>query len=101
MEGNLELARELLDDFLQDTPERLRDMDEALKNRNIDQVQSQAHAVKGACLVLGAPAMADAAHEIERVALTAAPEILTAIVRELNVQLEMLKAEIQAKQLEP
>jgi PAS domain S-box-containing protein len=101
MEGDLELVRELLDDFLQDTPERLRDLDEALKNGKLYQIQSQAHAVKGACRVLGAPAMADAAHEIERVALTATPEILTAIVRELNVQFEMLKAEIQAKQLEP
>ncbi|GAB6057856.1 hybrid sensor histidine kinase/response regulator [Desulfonatronum parangueonense] len=97
MEGNLELARELLDDFLQDIPERLRDLEAGLTTGNLQQIQNQAHAVRGACRVLGAGAMAETVREIERIALTADGETLAALVRELSAQFEMLKAGIQAK----
>ncbi len=60
-----ELARELLEAFLEDGPKRMGGLSEALNNGDALQTSKLAHSLKGMCGVVHAQALADMALEVE------------------------------------
>ena len=66
--GDWSLAREVINMFLEDTPEVLAQMLEALTQRNLDAVARAAHRLKGAAANLEACELAKTAFELEQAA---------------------------------
>ena len=66
--GDEDLARSILDGFLEDIPQRLEMLREGLDRGDLAEAGLQAHTVKGAALSVGAEALRAAAFEVERAA---------------------------------
>jgi len=66
--GDRELLAELIRIFLEETPETLPRIEEALEARDARAIERLAHRLKGALLTLAAPAAAQAALELETAA---------------------------------
>ena len=63
-----ELAREVIDAFIDDHPERLRTLDVAMKANDVAQIRRCAHAIKGAAGTVGGLALAATARALEDLA---------------------------------
>lgn len=55
--GDAELARDLLDAFLEDSPERVQSLSQALDEGDAATVSKYAHSLKGMCGVVRSPAL--------------------------------------------
>jgi len=64
-EGGNEFLKELVDIYLQDTPERLTELDQALARQDAPTVTRAAHTIKGSSSNFGARELARLALEIE------------------------------------
>ncbi len=62
---NKTLLHDLVDMFIQQTPDRLRKIDSAIKEKNKDQILRIAHALKASCSYLGAGQMTGLCSELE------------------------------------
>lgn len=62
---NKTLLHDLVDMFIQQTPDRLRKIDSAIKEKNKDQILRIAHALKASCGYLGAGQMTGLCSELE------------------------------------
>lgn len=71
---------ELLEIFLQETQQNLKDLEQAIATQSIQAIKDIAHALKGASANVGASALALAASQLEQLAhcgqLTEAPNLL-------------------------
>lgn len=63
--GDVELARELLSAFLEDSPERADSLSEALERGDADQASKMAHSLKGMCGVVRSTEIANLALGME------------------------------------
>jgi HPt (histidine-containing phosphotransfer) domain-containing protein len=63
--GDMELARELLTAFLEDSPDRAESLGRALDQGDADQASKMAHSLKGMCGVVRSTQMADLALGME------------------------------------
>lgn len=61
------LAR-LIDLFLDETPKRLHDAQDAYRDENLPELELLAHSMRGSCAILGLSAMVDICQEIETAA---------------------------------
>ena len=87
---------ELIDIYLDEFPQTLQLLKDALKNKNISQIQFEAHKMKGSCLTLGVENLADICHKIEADAKAGkidpnADEILNDLEKKILTVLEELK----------
>jgi len=64
--GDKEFERELIDVFLADSLERIRTMESALQDRNLETFRIQAHSIKGASANAGAGVMTAIARSLEQ-----------------------------------
>ncbi len=64
-DGGTDFLKELIEIFLQDIPERLKELDEALAKSDAPIVSRAAHTIKGSSSNFGAKRLAKVAHEIE------------------------------------
>jgi HPt (histidine-containing phosphotransfer) domain-containing protein len=64
-EGGAEFLKELVDIYLQDTPERLTELELALARQDAPTVTRAAHTIKGSSSNFGAQELARLAQEIE------------------------------------
>jgi len=66
LDGDLELCREIIDLYLEDTPNQLQALDQGLQAHDAFVVERKAHTIKGASASVGAEAMQAAAYEMEK-----------------------------------
>jgi two-component system sensor histidine kinase/response regulator len=92
--GDEELAKEIIDDFLNQIPDNLFAVKEALNNKDMILVQREAHIIKGASGNVGALALQEIAAQIE--VAGEANDLIGAesFVEKLVEQLEILKIEL-------
>ena len=85
-DGELGLIKEMLQLFLEDTPQRIDALDVAIQSGNSEELGDVAHAVKGAAATMGAPqvrALALALETAGRMGKTEVdPSVLVAKLRE-------------------
>ena len=67
-EEDAELAREVVEDFLQSTPQILARLSQALADGDPIQARLEAHSLKGSAQTLGAESLAWAARQMEEAA---------------------------------
>jgi signal transduction histidine kinase/DNA-binding response OmpR family regulator len=90
--GDRALLAELTGIFLEETPETLSKIEQALEARDAKAIERLAHRLKGALLTLAAPAAAKAALELENAADGTAREAFERLRREVSRLEEELKS---------
>jgi two-component system, sensor histidine kinase and response regulator len=66
VEGDEELLEEMLDIFLEYTPQQLQEIRQALKSGDAPGLQGRAHSIKGAAASISAEAVREAAGQLEQ-----------------------------------
>ncbi|MBW2436194.1 MAG: response regulator, partial [Deltaproteobacteria bacterium] len=94
--GNVTLANEILDGFLEDVPRKLTALKDALDNGDASSVQFQAHTLKGASANAGAVALQEMAGQIEVAGEAGDMAKASSLVSKLDEQLEILNKLVQS-----
>jgi CheY-like chemotaxis protein/HPt (histidine-containing phosphotransfer) domain-containing protein len=97
--GDRALLAELTGIFLEETPETLSRVEQALEARDAKAIERLAHRLKGALLTLAAPAAAQAALELETAA-SAGPESAGKAFDRLRQEVSRLEEELKSLALE-
>ncbi|RYF32172.1 MAG: response regulator, partial [Cytophagaceae bacterium] len=92
-----ELVRELATLFLEETPQQLAELQEAVKKQDFKEIGQMAHKIKGSCATLGVSQMAGSCREIESLLPSQDIERIQVFLSDLFVQLEAAKAAIEAE----
>lgn len=64
-DSGTEFLRELIEIYLQDTPQRIAEMEDALNKKDIPSFTRAAHTIKGSSSNFGATKLTKLAHELE------------------------------------
>ncbi len=91
MLGDEELAREIIGVFLDDVPNKIATLKQALENRDATDIRDQAHAIKGAAMNVSALALKDVACLMEEAGAAADIEKTITLMPEMEDQFELLK----------
>jgi len=98
--GDRELLAELARIFLEETPETLSRIEEALEARDAKAIERLAHRLKGALLTLAAPAAAEVALELETAAGGGSEGVLREAFERLRREVSRLEEELKSLALE-
>jgi len=98
--GDSELVLELFDEFLQECPERMESMRQALASGETTAVDHAAHAIKGSSANLGACAIQEMARMVEEMARTNQLKDAGAFVGRLETEITRLQEHLRAHGLE-
>jgi HPt (histidine-containing phosphotransfer) domain-containing protein len=90
-EGDVELMRELVTEFLEDTGDRLDAMRRGIEEDNPVLLRNEAHALKGSSGVVGAAGMAGIALALERCAEGRDVEACSEAVERLEVEFDRVR----------
>ncbi len=78
-EGDIEFERELIESFLSDSEEQIRQLDHALFEQNAEEVRLRAHTLKGSSANVGAKRLKELAYRMEKLGfgkeLAGAPDL--------------------------
>ncbi|BCM90973.1 aerobic respiration control sensor protein ArcB [Abditibacteriota bacterium] len=88
-ELDLELVRELVALFLEETPQLLAELQNAVENQNFKEVGQLAHTIKGSCATLGVMAMVESCRNIENL-------VTTQDMRNIKISLDNLFLELNS-----
>jgi CheY-like chemotaxis protein/HPt (histidine-containing phosphotransfer) domain-containing protein len=86
-----DLAKEIADAFLEDTPQQIETLRNFLKAGNIRGVERQAHSIKGSSANVGAKRLSAIAYEMEKVARNEDSNPINAYMEELKTELNCFK----------
>lgn len=89
------VLREIAVLFLDDVPQRIRDLHEALAAKDTERLARQAHSIRGSAVTFGSEATAQAALRLEMIAMHRQAEALPAMVVQLEYALGKLIAALQ------
>jgi two-component system sensor histidine kinase/response regulator len=89
--GDENLASKILNEFVNDVPNKLMALKEALNNGDASSVQNHAHNLKGASANVGAIALQEAAKEIEVAVGNGSMEQTAAVISKLDEQFVALR----------
>ena len=92
--GDEEFAKEIIDDFLKQMPDKLFAVKKALDNEDLPLVQREAHIIKGASGNVGALTIQEIAEQIEIAGEEKDLVKAGSFVAELDTQLEILKIKL-------
>jgi len=95
MMGDEDLARMILDGFLQDIPRQIRALRDFLDAANAPGAERQAHTIKGASASVGGEALRAVAHEMEKAGKAGDLAAVRARMVDLQAQFDRLKEEIE------
>lgn len=88
---------ELMETFVETTHDGIvRLVDAVLYDSSRDEIRREAHALRGACLNVGANAIAATCQSVETSAFAASREELGALIKEMATRLETLQGRIVA-----
>ena len=95
--GQPDPVAEIIDLFLQQTPDLLRSLKQAFGEKNLESVGTTAHMLKGSCANLGAEQMAEWSRELESMArqgrLSSAEKLPVQLEHEFAAVRQILEAE--------
>jgi CheY-like chemotaxis protein/HPt (histidine-containing phosphotransfer) domain-containing protein len=94
--GDEDLARMILDGFLQDIPRQIRALRDFLDVGNAPGAERQAHTIKGASANVGGEALRAVAYEMEKAGKAGDLAAVRARMADLEAQFDRLKKEIGA-----
>ena len=94
MSGDKELAKSIIEIFLNDTSRRIELLKQHLANRDAAGIELQAHSIKGASATLCAEALREASHELERAGRAKDIELATLQLPKVEEQWECVKKEL-------
>jgi len=92
--NDVALFEEFIGFYEEDYPRLLKDLREAVKNRNGDAVHHAAHGLKGLVVSLGATDVAAAAGSLERMGRTKDFSEADAVLSKLEREIEQLNSEL-------
>jgi HPt (histidine-containing phosphotransfer) domain-containing protein len=98
--GDSEIVLELFDEFLQECPERMAAMRQALANGEPQLMDSAAHAIKGSSANLGACAVQEMARMVEELARNNQLDHADTFVSRLETEIHRLQEHLKAHGLE-
>jgi HPt (histidine-containing phosphotransfer) domain-containing protein len=93
--NDVALFEEFIGFYEEDYPRLLKDLREAVKNRDGDAVHHAAHGLKGLVASLGATDVAAAAGSLERMGRTKDFSETDAVLSKLQAEIEQLNAELE------
>lgn len=94
------LARDILGQFLDDTPHQVRDLRDSLAAGDAAGVRLRAHTIKGAASSVGGFGLATLASEIEQAAVAGNLAAVSSLAPGLEVALEALRRAIRDERLD-
>lgn len=94
--GDAELVRELVSVFVEDSPGRLRELEEAVAAMDASEANRKAHALKGMYGIIRVNGMADLALQMEREAGEGKMDLAAGMMPGLRKQHERLLEEMRA-----
>lgn len=89
--GEKELFDEIITLFLQDTPLQVKQLKDALENKDGETIYRQGHTLKGSAANIGAHALKDAASEMEKAGKSDDWDLMDKIYRKVVQELKMLE----------
>ena len=96
LEGDEEFLKELAGIFINDAPEQMSEIKEAVINRNNESLEKSAHKLKGAVANFGRNRTTDTAFKLERMAkekkLDGAEEVYRSLVKDIENLMQALHA---------
>ncbi|MBN1256259.1 MAG: Hpt domain-containing protein [Planctomycetes bacterium] len=63
--GDKELLQEVIEDYIKDLPAKLQELQNAISEGNLKQVELISHSIKGTGVTLGAAILSEAARKVE------------------------------------
>ncbi len=87
----------LLSLFLEQMPEQLEQLQQAVSSGSVKRIRNCAHKIKGSCLTLAAPQMAATADEIQKRAEAEQLHVLPALVLQLNEQHRLVRELVEVE----
>lgn len=93
---NDEFLREIAGIFLEDTPQRIAELDQGLVSGDQAKFTRAAHSIKGSSANLGAMALRSAAEKLEHKARTAGLADVGDLVSQVKAQFDRARAELAA-----
>ena len=95
-EGDDDLLGELIDLFLEDAPERLASIKEAVETADLGGLAERAHSLKGSCASLGAVHMASLCSKLEAMGRNLADRSdVATIYAEVEQQYELVQVALE------
>ncbi|SMC25791.1 PAS domain S-box-containing protein [Desulfacinum hydrothermale DSM 13146] len=89
--GDMELAWEILEDFVEELPQRLQEMREGLQSGDMENVKRSAHTLKGSAANVSAKGLSHCALQVEHAAAEGDPERVEAGLEEVRREAERLE----------
>jgi HPt (histidine-containing phosphotransfer) domain-containing protein len=86
--------REIVNIFLEDTPQRIAELDESLNEGDVTRFARAAHSIKGSSANLGAEALRAAAEKLEHHARTVGITDVTPLVQQIRVEFARTQVEL-------
>ena len=91
---NDEFLREIVGIFLEDTPQRITELDQSLKAGDVPKFTRAAHSIKGSSANLGAMALRFVAEKLEHESRTNGLGAVTAHVDSVKAEFDRARAEL-------
>ena len=92
--GDEELAREVIEVFLDDIPNKISALTQVIKSGDISKVRDHAHAIKGAALNVSALALGAVALGIEKAGEASDMDRAVSLIPQVDKQFEIFKNEL-------
>lgn len=92
---NDEFLREIAGIFLEDTPQRIAELDQSLAAADLGKFTRAAHSIKGSSANLGAVALRSSAEKLEHEARTQGLVAVTGLVADLKAEFVRAQAELR------
>ncbi len=95
VEGDEEIYREILEIYLEDTPEQIKKLKQYIAENDPDHVRNQAHTLKGASANVGALKLQKISFELEKAGKDKAYELMPPLLAEVENEFDSLKQQIK------
>jgi CheY-like chemotaxis protein/HPt (histidine-containing phosphotransfer) domain-containing protein len=95
-DGDLEFEQELIESYLSDTRRRLAELESALQEKNTEEVQRQAHTIKGSSANAGATGLQEIARRMELVDAAETPGMALELLKDLTSEFERVNKYLQS-----
>ncbi len=101
VKGDKELLRSVVDAYLEETPQRMADLREAVKNQDAHEFERASHTIKGALKIFGATALAEEAFQLEMLGKEKRLDSVSELLDHFEEQLEQVASVLRTVSDQP
>ena len=94
--GDIEFEVELLEIFLADAEDSLRQLEQAIASKSIQNIEDIAHSLRGASANVGAQSLADVAFQLEQTARSGKMTNAQLLLQQMNAHCQSLQTHMQS-----